>query len=91
MRVAPNNTGGDPCFLLTAPFGTERANMTLSSSCGREPSIWVHERTLWSGPAAYSAMDIALDQTSIYIAYERGKRSPYETIHLTQVGNHFGN
>ena len=64
--------------------------MTLSSSCGHEPAIWLHERTLWGGPSAYSAMDVARDGTSVYIAYERGTRSPYETIHMTQINNQFG-
>ena len=40
---------------------------------------------LWPGPSAYSAMDMSRDGNSFFVAYERGAKSAYEEIHLTQV------
>ena len=48
MRVVPapfsssagrSAAAATPCFALTAPFGTARANMTLSHSCGDIPGV----------------------------------------------------
>ena len=86
-------------WALTAPYGTERANMTLSYSCGYLPGgtpgrhgpggsydqPWRQYRVLWPGPSAYSAMDMSRDGNSFFVAYERGAKSAYEEIHLTQV------
>lgn len=76
---------GEPCFMLSAPYGKGRANMTLSHTCGDVPGTWVHDRVLWQGPAAYSAMDTSLDGSTLFVAYERGTKSPYEEIHLNVV------
>ena len=71
--------------MLSAPYGKGRANMTLSHTCGDVPGAWVHDRVLWQGPAAYSAMDTSLDGSTLFVAYERGTKSPYEEIHLNVV------
>jgi hypothetical protein len=78
-------SNGELCFALTAPFGTARANMTLSYSCGYAPKVWKHDRVLWSGPSAYSSMDTSRDGDSFFALYERGVKSPYEEIHLSQI------
>ena len=73
--------------------------MTLSYSCGYLPGgtpgrhgpggsydqPWRQYRVLWPGPSAYSAMDMSRDGNSFFVAYERGAKSAYEEIHLTQV------
>jgi hypothetical protein len=82
MVQAPN---GELCFALTAPFGSARANMTLSYSCGYSPKVWKHDRVLWSGPAGYSSMDTSRDGDTLFSLYERGVESPYEEIHLSQI------
>jgi hypothetical protein len=82
MVQAPN---GELCFALTAPFGNARDNMTLSYSCGYSPKIWKHDRVLYSGPSAYSAMDTSRDGDTLFALYERGVKGPYEEIHLAQI------
>merc|ERR1712139_1283 len=82
MVQAPN---GQLCFALTAPFGSARANMTLSYSCGYVPTYWKHDRVLWRGPAAYSSMDTSRDGSTFFALYERGTSNPYEEIHLNQI------
>ena len=84
MQVARDGGGGS-CFVLAAPFGAGRANMTISHSCGDTPSKWVHDQVLWPGPSAYSAMDVSMDGGSIYVMYERGQKGPYEEIHFTEI------
>merc|ERR1712056_165212 len=76
---------GALCFALTAPFGTQRANMTLSYSCGYSPQVWKQDRVLWSGPAAYSSMDTSRDGNTFFVLYERGVDSAYEQVHLSQI------
>jgi hypothetical protein len=79
------SASGASCFVLTAPYGTARANMTLSYSCGYHPTKWAQDRVLWAGPAAYSAMDASRDGNSFFVAYERGIEGPYEEIRFTQI------
>jgi len=84
--TAPTNGPARGCFFLSAPYGTTRANMTLSQSCGTTaPSVWTQNQVLWAGPSAYSAMSASVNGESLWVAYERGSRSSYETIHLTEV------
>lgn len=115
MRKVASGTGAE-CWALTAPFGTKRANMTLSYSCGYYPGgdnrthpSWSQDRVLWAGPAGYSSMDskrtsnfpllgiarpvserllvitASRDGNTYFMLYERGEKSAYETLHLTQV------
>jgi hypothetical protein len=84
MRMV-QSASGHFCFTLAAPYGTERANMTLSYSCGYHPAKWSHDRVLWAGPAAYSAMESSRDGNTIFVAYERGLKSSYEQIRFTQI------
>ena len=49
MCVVRGAAGGS-CFVLAAPWGNARANMTLSYSCGDEPGTWKHDRVLWRRP-----------------------------------------
>ena len=76
---------GELCFALTAPYGNTRANLTLSYSCGYSPKVWKHDRVLWSGPSAYSAMDTSRDGSTFFVLYERGVKSAYEEIRLEQI------
>jgi len=85
MGVVYTPLGRTPCFVLTAPYGSMRANMTLSYSCGTKPKEWTHDRVLWDGPSAYSSLVPSRDNKTFFVAYERGTHSPYETIHLTQI------
>ena len=84
MRMVQSARGGF-CFVLTAPYGMGRANMTLSYSCGYSPGNWTHDSVLWAGPSAYSAMDTSRDGSTTFVAYERGTKLASEEIHLTQV------
>jgi hypothetical protein len=90
MRKVASGTGAE-CWALTAPYGTKRANMTLSYSCGYYPGgtppdlSWQQDRVLWAGPSGYSSMDTSRDGLTYFVLYERGEKGPYETLHLTQV------
>ena len=81
MRVV--QSAGSGCFVLVAPYGGARANMTLSYSCGNEPAVWKQDRVLWPGYAAYSSMTSAASGT-LFVLYERGDAGITE-LRLTQV------
>ena len=86
MQVVAAPSGPD-CFVLTAPYGHARANMTLSYSCGATPGVgrWAQDRVLWPGPAAYSSLEPSSDGETFFVAYERGSKGPYETVQFTQI------
>jgi sialidase-1 len=64
--------------LFSNPASTKREKMTvrLSRDGG---ATWPHAGLLHAGPAAYSCLAVLADGT-VACLYERGERSPYETI-----------
>jgi sialidase-1 len=60
-----------------------RQNLTIRASKD-EGYTWFKSSTLWSGFSAYSSM-VAIDEHTILIAFEHGKRNPYEQISLMRL------
>jgi sialidase-1 len=60
------------------PAATTRTNMTLRLSKD-DGATWSTSRVVHEGPAAYSSLALLRDP-SIGLLYERGVKSPYETI-----------
>ena len=73
LRVGKGQT-----LLFSNPADTKRQNMTvrLSPDGGK---TWPASKPIWPGPAAYSNL-IELQKGWIGVLYERGEKSPYETI-----------
>lgn len=71
----PGEKGG---ILFSNPASTKREKMTvrLSRDSGK---TWPHAKELHAGPAAYSCLTV-LPNGEIGCLYERGDKSPYETI-----------
>ncbi|MCL4785931.1 MAG: glycoside hydrolase [Verrucomicrobia bacterium] len=65
-------------LLFSNPASTKREKMTVRLSRD-EGASWSAGRELHAGPSAYSCLVVLPDQT-IGCLYERGDRSPYETI-----------
>lgn len=65
-------------LLFSNPASTRREKMTvrLSTDDGR---TWNHARVLHEGPSAYSCLAVLADG-SIGCLFEKGEKSPYETI-----------
>lgn len=74
--------GGKDRLLFSNPASTRREKMTvrLSEDGGR---TWPASRVLYAGPAAYSCLAV-LPGGDIGCLYERGQKSPYETITLAR-------
>lgn len=70
-------------LLFSNPASTRRENMTLRMSRDDGRS-WPESRVLYAGPSAYSSLAVLRDGT-VACLYERGERSPYETIVLARV------
>lgn len=68
--------------LFSNPASTRREKMTvrLSEDGGK---TWIAERLLYAGPAAYSSLAENTEGRFLCL-YERGKKSPYETITLAR-------
>ncbi len=69
-------------LLFSNPASTKREKMTvrLSEDDGR---TWRHERVVHAGPSAYSSLAV-LRNKAIGLLYERGEKSPYESITFAQ-------
>ncbi len=69
-------------FVFSNPASGKREKMTvrLSPDGGR---TWTHALQLHAGPSAYSAL-ACLQDGSVLCLYERGAKSPYETITLAR-------
>lgn len=65
-------------LLFSNPASKKRERMTLRFS-DDDGATWKFARELWSGPAAYSCLSV-LHNGEIGCLYERGEKSPYETI-----------
>lgn len=70
--------GEEGKILFSNPAGARRENMTVRLSPD-DGQTWPASRQLHSGPAAYSCLTVLRDKT-IGCLYERGDRSPYETL-----------
>jgi sialidase-1 len=71
----PGKKGG---ILFSNPASTKREKMTVRLSRD-EGKSWAHAKLLHAGPAAYSCLAV-LSDGQIGCLYERGEKSPYETI-----------
>jgi sialidase-1 len=69
-------------LLFANPASTRRERMTVrvSEDAG---ATWPIARVIHDGPSAYSSLAVLSDST-IGLLYERGERSPYETIAFTR-------
>jgi sialidase-1 len=75
----PGERGG---ILFSNPASTKRERMTVRLSRD-EGKTWAHARVLNTGPSAYSCLAVLPDGT-VACLYERGERSPYETLTLAR-------
>jgi sialidase-1 len=75
----PGKGGG---ILFSNPASTRREKMTVRLSRD-EGKTWAHAKVLHGGPAAYSCLAVLPDGT-VCCLYERGQKSPYETITLAR-------
>jgi sialidase-1 len=78
LIVYPGRRGRRRCLLFSNPASTKRERMTVRASFDRGES-WAKSKLLWEGPAAYSSLGV-LPDGRIGCLYERGERSPYESI-----------
>ncbi len=69
-------------LLFSNPASVKREQMTVRLSYD-EGATWPVSKILHSGPAAYSCLAILPDK-SIACLFERGKKTPYETITLAR-------
>jgi sialidase-1 len=75
---APQAADHKTCLLFSNPASDKRENMTVRLSYD-EGSTWPISKVIHAGPAAYSCLTVLADGT-IGLLYERGDKSPYETI-----------
>ncbi len=76
----PGEEGG---ILFSNPASKKRERMTVRRSRD-EGKTWPLARVLHEGPSAYSCLAVLPDRTVLCL-YERGERSPYETITLARL------
>ncbi|KAJ8373167.1 hypothetical protein AAFF_G00270730 [Aldrovandia affinis] len=78
-------------LFFTNPASTEhRINLTLRWSLTNGSSWEKDAVQIWAGPSAYSAMTSLVggtteDRKYIYVIYEKGHKSPYETISFAKI------
>jgi sialidase-1 len=77
--------GKERGILFSNPASKKRERMTVRLSTD-EGKTWSHSRVLHEGPAAYSCLAVLPDGT-IACLYERGDKSPYETITLARFSH----
>ena len=70
-------------LLFSNPASVRRERMTVRLS-EDEGASWPVSQVLHEGPAAYSSL-VALPDRSIGLLFERGDRTPYETITFARV------
>jgi sialidase-1 len=81
--IAGPAVGGRGSFLFANPASAKRERMTIRLSPD-DCRTWPRSRVLHAGPAAYSDLAVLGDGT-ILCLYERGSKSPYETITLARL------
>jgi sialidase-1 len=78
LRLTTAADGGRNRLLFSNPASTRRERMTVRMS-EDDGASWPVSRNVHEGPAAYSSL-VVLSDRSIGLLFERGDRSPYETI-----------
>ncbi|MDX2512462.1 MAG: sialidase family protein [Desulfobacterales bacterium] len=76
----PELTDGKDIILFSNPAAETRERMTIRASFDGGKS-WPASKVIHDGPAAYSAMTVADDET-IFVLFENGDKHPYERISL---------
>jgi sialidase-1 len=79
MLAIPGRRGE---LLFANPASTRREHLTVrwSTDDGR---TWSHSRRLHQGPAAYSCLAVASEDTYACL-YEAGRKHPYESLILAR-------
>ncbi|MCC6165267.1 MAG: exo-alpha-sialidase [Acidobacteria bacterium] len=77
LRLPQQGTGA-PRLLFSNPASSRRERMTVRVS-EDEGQTWPIARIVHEGPAAYSSL-VDLQDRGIGLLFERGEKSPYETI-----------
>jgi sialidase-1 len=78
LRFTDERTYTKNRLLFSNPASTTRINLTVRLSYD-EGKSWPVSKALYEGPSAYSALAVLPDMT-IGCLYERGSKTPYETI-----------
>lgn len=78
LRLTTAKTQDRNRLLFSNPASQRRERMTVRVSYD-EGASWPVSRVIHEGPAAYSSL-VVLPDGSIGVLFERGDRSPYETI-----------
>jgi sialidase-1 len=83
IRVTTANRDDRNRLLFANPASTKRERLTVRLS-EDEGATWPVARVAHEGPAAYSSL-VALPDRTIGLLYERGDRSPYESITFARI------
>ncbi|MCA9449870.1 MAG: exo-alpha-sialidase, partial [Candidatus Omnitrophica bacterium] len=78
IRYSGGPEDGEDILLFSNPASKKREQMTVKLSRD-EGESWPVEKQVYPGPAAYSSLAVMPDN-SVGLLYERGEKSPYETI-----------
>ena len=84
VAAVPAGKRSDGRLLFSNPADTKRVRMTVRLSPD-DGKTWPAARVIHEGPAAYSSLAV-LGGGSIGLLYERGEKSPYETITFARFG-----
>ncbi len=82
ISIPPRDGGREPLLIFANPASEQRVRMTVRASRDGG-SHWTAGKLLHAGPSAYSAL-AAMKDGSVLCLYERGSKSPYETITLAR-------
>jgi sialidase-1 len=83
LRLTTVAAGGRNRLLFSNPAGARRERMTVRVSYD-EGETWPVSRVVHEGPAAYSSL-VALPERAIGLLFERGDRTPYESITFARL------
>jgi sialidase-1 len=83
IRVTTAKRGDRNRLLFANPASTKRERLTVRLS-EDEGATWPVARVVHEGPAAYSSL-VALPDRTIGLLFERGDRSPYESITFARI------
>ncbi len=78
VRAVLKQNGVKECIVFSNPAGTKREKLTVRLSYD-EGATWPVAWVLYGGPAAYSDL-VAMKDGTMACLYERGEKSPYETV-----------
>lgn len=82
LRYSWPERGGKGRVLFANPASDKREKLTVKVSYD-EGQTWVAGKLIHAGPSAYSCLTVLPDRT-IACLFERGAKSPYETITLAR-------